>query len=172
MERVRVLADGRVGIGTKLPTEALHVEGHVEGVPVVGTWFPSAHGTSYAVNSYNFMKLDVEQFNTAPEVLVSNGSDTIVVKKAGFYRVDLRTITYNQAGYGNHVETWLNGARLHLSHHTYNNALSWRRHATSVVTYMEADSTMQVRVYCNATTLTYCYHSGPSYTALTIQRLN
>ncbi len=85
----------------------------------------------------------------------------------------MRTITHNTGGHGNHVETWLNGARLHLSH-SFNmgGATEWRRHATSVVAKVEADSDLQVRVYCENSVRSYCWHNqGSGYSRLTVMRM-
>ena len=67
-------------------------------------------------------------------------------------------MSHNNAGEGNHVETVLNGKRLHLSHKTGINALGWRRHFTTVLKNVPKDSTLQVKVDCNPTTQTYCWH--------------
>ena len=137
--------------------------------PIVGEWYPSVHRISSS-GEYEFMTFDRERFNTdaADAYFEWDGNSTITFRKAGYYRVDMRSISYNN-GEGNHFETWKNGSRLHLSHSLYSTGTSWRRHATSVVSYFAVGNTLRVRVRCATSTSTYCYHQGPDYTALTVQ---
>ncbi|MFT6816679.1 MAG: hypothetical protein ACJATT_000478 [Myxococcota bacterium] len=145
------------------------VDGQSFGGPIVGEWYPSAHRAS-ANNTYQIMTFDRERFNTDSNNahFTWDGSSTLTFATAGYYRVDMRAISHNN-GVGNHFETWKNGSRLHLSHSLTASGTSWRRHATSVVSYFAVGNTLQVRVYCNVSTQTYCYHQGPTYTALTVQ---
>ena len=140
---------------------------------IVGEWGPSAHGPNVNDNQYHFMPLDTEAFNTNKKYFEKVSSDKIKIFHEGYYRIDMRTITHNTGGQGNHVETWLNGERLHLSH-SFNmgGATEWRRHATSVVAKVEADSDLQVRVYCDNTVRSYCWHNqGAGYSRLTVMRM-
>ncbi len=145
------------------------VDGQAFGGPIVGEWYPVSSYSSSS-QSYEFMAFDRERFNTDANdaYFVWDGSSTITFQTAGYYRVDMRTITYN-SGDGNHVETWKNGSRLHLSHSLSSPNLSWRRHATSVVSHFGVGDTLKVRVYCRNTSSPWCYHAGPNYTALTVQ---
>ena len=136
---------------------------------VTGAWGPLEHGSVFTPNDYIFMTMDFTYRNTNPAYFTSDGGTTITFHKPGYYRVDMRTITHNSAGNGNHVETWKNGARLHLSHARYQAATGWRKHATTVISEFNVGDTLQVRVFCDATTATYCYHSaGGSYTELSV----
>ncbi len=90
----------------------------------------------------------------------------------------MRTMThhaYSMPGTGSHVETWLNGARLHLSHSFNMPGVphdQWRRHATSVVAKVDADSDLQVRVYCENSVRNHCWHNqGSGYSRLTVMRM-
>jgi hypothetical protein len=163
-----VTADA-IDVGS-LSVDALTIGDLGFGAPVVGEWYPSDHKRTWVTNAYQFMTFDRERFNTDPSFFTYDGVNTITIHKAGWYRVDMRTITHNN-GDGNHVETWKNGDRLHLSHAMHNATTTWRRHATSVVSWFDAGSTLQVRVYCSSGTVSYCYHAGPDYTALTVQRM-
>jgi hypothetical protein len=147
----------------------ISVDGQAFGGPIVGEWYPSARHNS-ANNTYQIMTFDRERFNsdTNDQYFEWDGNSTITFVTAGYYRVDMRAISYNN-GYGNHFETWKNGERLHLSHALTASGTSWRRHATSVVSYFDVGNTLQVRVYCSVSTQTHCYHEGPTYTALTVQ---
>ncbi len=155
-------------VGT-LQAGQISVDGQAFGGPIVGEWYPVSSYSSSS-NQYEFMTFDREAFNTDSngQHFVWDGSNGLTFQTAGYYRVDMRTITYN-SGDGNHVETWKNGQRLHLSHSFIAPSASWRRHATSVVSYFEVGDTLQVRVYCRSTSSPWCYHSGPDYTALTVQ---
>ena len=122
-------------------------------------------------NKYHFMSLGHEVFNTNPEVISKVSDKVIKILKAGWYRIDFRVISHHNAGAGSHAETWLNGARLHLSHSMdLPGGTQWRRHATSVVANVPADSNLQVRMYCASTVASHCWHDyGSGYTRLTVQ---
>ena len=158
-------------VASSIVADTMTIGGLSVGGPVVGEWYPQSHHSSTS-NDYEFMTFNQEHFNTdgAADYFTWDGSGTITFVQEGYYRVDMRTISNNN-GEGNHVETWKNGSRLHLSH-AMNMGSSWRRHATSVVSHFAVGDTLRVRVHCRNTAVAptyYCYHAGPDYTALTVQ---
>ncbi|MBN1913844.1 MAG: hypothetical protein JW788_05520 [Candidatus Omnitrophica bacterium] len=82
-----LIVEGKIGVGTTAPSEALEVNGHVLAGPIVGEWVPAY------TTGVGFYVWDTENVNTDPNYFARADSNTsIQILKAGYYMVQARLL--------------------------------------------------------------------------------
>ena len=170
---IDLLVEGSVGIGTANPSEELEVNGNILATPIMGTWYPTAHGPNTIGGQHILVIFNGSQYITDSSYFTNlGGTAGIRVNVAGYYHVEFVALVYlkNAGDYG-HVYLRRNGGNIDLDHAHALTAASWDDRHCSWKGYMSANDYIQVNIYHQLAT-TYWYHAGPTYTRLTIQRLN
>jgi len=168
-----LIVEGNVGIGTTSPSEELEVIGNIIGTPIMGNWYPTAHGPNTSGGQHILVTFNASQNVTEASYFTNlGGTSGIRVNVAGYYHVEFVTLVYlGAAGDYGHVYLRRNGGNIDLDHGHYRTEASWDDRHCSWKGYMSANDYIQVNIY-HQTATSYWYHAGPLYTRLTIQRLN
>ena len=155
--------DGNVGIGTTTPAEKLDVNGSINALPVVGKWAMNS-----IQNGPGYYLWETEMFNTNPQYLQKMGLQSITIKIAGYYQINVNVIQQLTTSTQGLVSLQKNGIVITGSW-CYTSSPDVLSHHFSDVAYFNAGDT--VSVY-SQTANANRYGAGSQWTTLSIIRLN
>ncbi len=152
----------------------LTVHGSINATPIMGSWYPTAHGPNASTPGGQQINIVFDGENSVTDQACFSsldGGKEIRIEKEGYYHLEAVALVYVKPGDYGHLYLYIDGNYVDIDHSHSPSGVTWDDRHSSWKGYVKAGSVVSASVHHHLVT-NYWYHQGSHYTRLTIHKIS